>query len=87
MDIEKVKIKAKEIYDAFYDKVEDADIECAMYCHGGNFDRRKTSKECAIVAVDEILNVLSQYNGMHDQEFFDADKQFFKQVKKQIEIL
>lgn len=42
------------------------------------------AKQCAIIAVDEIIDTLSKYTGMHDQEFFDADVKFYEQVKTEI---
>lgn len=46
---------------------------------------KNQAKLAAIIAVDEVLSLVSTYNGMHDQEFLDADKQFYQEVKKQIE--
>jgi hypothetical protein len=45
------------------------------------------AKECALVAVNEIIIYNSQYNGMHDQEYFDSDLKYWKEVKKEIEKL
>ena len=61
----KAKEKAKEFFDKMYDKVEDAEIECGTYCMGGSFNRRTLSKQCALIAVDEIiLSIIQIHNDM-----------------------
>lgn len=42
------------------------------------------AKKCANICVDEIIDMLSQYTGMHDQEFYDADLGFYREVKGEL---
>jgi hypothetical protein len=42
------------------------------------------SKKIAINLVDETIKSFSQYSGMHDQEFFDSEAQYWQQVKTEI---
>ena len=41
----------------------------------------------SIICVNEVIDVLSQYSGMHDQEFLDADKYFYQEVVIEIKNL
>ena len=62
-------LRAKELFDAIYDKVEDANIECGQYCLGGSFDKRKVAKECALVTVLYLKNENAEFFGMVGQTF------------------
>ena len=40
--------------------------------------------EHSILAVDEIIDTYSLYTGMYEQDFFDSDLNYFKEVKNQL---
>lgn len=46
--------------------------------------RESEAKECAIICIDKVIEAFSQYKGMHDQEFINADVAYFQQVKIEI---
>lgn len=48
------KDKAKELVDKFYDKIEDAPVQCSMYCLGGSIDKKPLAKQCALLCVEEM---------------------------------
>ena len=64
-----------------------AKFSVILFVEGTDSEKRvcdSYAKDCAITCVDEIINSYSCYKGMHDQEFIDADKHFWKQVKTEI---
>jgi len=67
------KEKAKELVKKF------------TYCQRGFINT--VSKQCALIAVDEIIDSYSEYKNMHDQEFLDADVKYWQQVKTEIKNL
>ena len=40
--------------------------------------------EHSILAVDEIIDTYSLYTGMYEQEVFDSDLNYYKEVKKEL---
>ena len=66
------KLKAKELFDK-YDAMDFHDLT----------DHDESAKECALIAVDEVINYLSLYKGVYDQDFFDAEK-YWQEVKQEI---
>ncbi len=77
-------LRAKELFDATYDKVEDVNIECGQYCLGGSFDKKKLSKECALITVSYLINENKEVEGMVGQGF---NLEYWEQVKAEIEKL
>lgn len=77
--------KAKQLVEKFMPLTDTAGDNC--FANEAKIINKTQAKVAASIVVDEVLNLVSAYNGMHDQEFFDADKQFFQEVKKQIETL
>jgi hypothetical protein len=71
--------KAKDMFNKMYDKVEDVEVECSAYCMGGSFDRHIISKQCALIAVDEIINIaywsFMESGGKQEQEYWQKVKQ------------
>lgn len=57
---------------------EDTDCGCEILC-------TLIAKKCALVTVNEFMNNYSQYNGIHDQEYFNNELQYWQQIKKEIE--
>ena len=57
-----------------------------MTRHAYAFEK-SNGKLCALIAVDEIIDVLNQYVGMFDQDAIMVDKMYYEEVKKQIELL
>jgi hypothetical protein len=47
----------------------------------------KHAKQCALIAVDEMLDIFNQYNGMYEQFIFDAEVLYWEQVQEEIEKL
>ena len=47
----------------------------------------KICNEQTLIAVDELIQSFENYKGMHDQEFFDADLNYWNEVKIEIEKL
>jgi hypothetical protein len=48
--------------------------------------RKQIIKQCALIAVDEILYVISLYNG-HSDCFEEGSREYWQEVKKEIEKL
>jgi hypothetical protein len=65
--------KAKQLFDIF-DKMDFHDLA----------DHDESAKECATIVSDELINHLSPYKGMYDQDFFDADFKYWQEVKEHI---
>jgi hypothetical protein len=65
------KEKAEELIDKYCD-IGSIDLEDALYC--------------ASIAVDEILYVISLYNG-HSDCFEEGSREYWQEVKKEIEKL
>ena len=45
------------------------------------------AKRCALIVSDELIASFSQYTGMYYQEFFDGGKQYWQEVRSEIEKL
>lgn len=45
------------------------------------------AKRCALIVTDELIASFGQYTGMYDQEFFDGAKQYWQEVRAEIEKL
>ena len=67
------KEKAKELVDKYYVELKE---------HKGYYDL-ETAIQCALIAVDEILNVIKDIY-CYD---FDTLNPYYEEVKKEIEIL
>lgn len=67
------KEKAKELVDKFYSEAEDHPVLCGTYCMGGSIDRSSLAKRCALIVVDEILNLTR------------VGRKYWQEVKKEIE--
>jgi hypothetical protein len=63
----KAEKKAKELFDKYYVELKE---------HKGYYDL-ETAKQCALIAVDEILKVSLSYAG--------KDYEFYQEVKQEIE--
>jgi hypothetical protein len=84
------KEKAKELIDKMYN---------TEYCHGEHFPNKRycdcsdmnlfQAKQCALIAVDEILNVLPQSEYLEDRgEYFEnRERLYWQEVKQEIEKL
>jgi hypothetical protein len=72
------KQKAKELVDKFFEYSYRVkwDIDKNKWEH--NFDQ---SKQCALIAIDEIIEWSSQWNGLHNEI------SFWQEVKTEIELL
>ena len=66
------KEKAEELFNEMLDKAYEVD------CLGGEY---MVAKRCALIAVDEILNVII---GSYD---YELEKQYWQEVKQEIEKL
>jgi hypothetical protein len=66
------KEKAEELFNKMLDKAYEVD------CLGGEY---MVAKRCALIAVDEILNVII---GSYD---YELEKQYWQEVKQEIERL
>lgn len=42
-------------------------------------------KDCAMIAVDEIIYDWGYFNGMYEQEVFDSQLKYWQEVKAEIE--
>ena len=69
------KEKAKEIVDKYFE-LFGVEIENTI----SNYE----AKQCALIAVDEMLNVIS---GLDDSVWYLATKGYLQQVKKEIEAI
>ena len=65
------KEKAKDLYDSYWYCLFESNIEKKNYW----------SKQCALIAVDEILFIVSKYNDTQ------AEVSYWKEVKQEIELL
>lgn len=74
--------KAKELIAKFYDQIEDFPVQCGMYCQGGSINIIGLSKQCAGIAVEEIIKVPPMYTGSLNPVW-----EYWQQVKQQIEKL
>jgi hypothetical protein len=45
------------------------------------------AKRFALIAVDELIETFSRFNGMYDQEVFDLELLFWQEVKSEIQKL
>lgn len=50
----KAEEKAQEIYDKFLD-LDNLEVRCSQFCSGGSVEKKPLAKECALIAVDEII--------------------------------
>jgi hypothetical protein len=53
-------------------------VDKMLFCYQGNIDKY-TAKQCALIAVDEVLDNLEDHTG--------KDIKFYNQVKQEIEKL
>ena len=70
------KEKAKELLEKMYDvmDIQDGDLW-------------KSAKECAIIAVDEMLEEISKWAGGEFQEWEKERWKYLQEVKQEIELL
>lgn len=72
------KEKAKQILEKIA-----SEIDVELYeADGGNY----VAKKIALLCVDELIGSYGEYKGMHDQDFFDYEERYWKEVKQEIEI-
>jgi hypothetical protein len=76
------KEKAKQLVDKF--------ISYSYFSNGNNamnrqYQQEDNAKQCALIAVDEILNAIS-FN-MYDEEEYNKVDEFWEEVKNEIEKL
>ena len=80
---QKEKEKAKELFDKCYNKIEDA----TAGLFEDNVDyltaRRLSAKQCALIAVDEILEALNLIN----ERYNEFPLRYYTSVRIEIEIL
>lgn len=57
------------------------------YNHNMSFEEIYLAKECAIIAVNELITTFSAYKNMYDQDFFDDELNYWQEVKKELEKL
>jgi hypothetical protein len=74
------KEKAKQLVDKF--------ISYSYFSNGNNamnrqYQQEDNAKQCALIAVDEILNAIS-FN-MYDEEEYNKVDEFWEEVKNEIE--
>ena len=75
--------QAIELVEKYYDKIEDIPIECGMYCLGGTIDKKLLSKQCALIAVNEFLD-MSRVMGCKN---CCPNAEYWQDVKTEIESL
>jgi hypothetical protein len=75
------KEKALQLIDAF-----DEYAESRISDDGRGFDKKYCSKQCALIAVDEILNVLPQQEYLEDRGEYSENREriYWKEVKQEI---
>ena len=79
----KPKEKATELFSKYFD--------LKWQCYRNNKTSIKSmtklsAKHCALLAVDELIKSWN-FSGRYEQEIFDAEKEFWQQVKTEIEKL
>jgi hypothetical protein len=80
------KEKAQELVDRFREFADGTDAETDRY--SPNIEKQN-AKQCALIAIDEILNNAVKYNaydGVINNELW-ADDEYWQEVKKEIEKL
>lgn len=43
-------------------------------------EHKKNAKQCAAICVEQLIESFGAYTGMHDQEFFDSERNYWQQV-------
>lgn len=71
--------KAKELFDKFYIDVLDREGTSAM----NGFE----AKQCALIAVDEIMKIVPSVYLTDDNEIHSGHYQYWQEVKQEIEKL
>ena len=77
------KEKAEELIDIYKKQVSMTIKDYSLVCKVLDIDM---AKQCALIAVDEILYVISLYNG-HSDCFEEGSREYWQEVKKEIEKL
>ena len=75
------KEKAAELVDSFYQTTPNECFVNEPIGIAGRYKAWEQSKQCALIAVDEILNVII---GSYD---YELEKIYWQDVKKEIELL
>jgi hypothetical protein len=75
------KDKAKQLVNKFYSKT---DSEGVIFCVNWS-----SAKECALIAVDEVLNVLPQHEYLEDRDEYceNRERLYWQEVKQEIQKL
>lgn len=77
------KLKAKELVDKFEEFADD--MECNVFTSSEN--RFKNAKQCAIIAVDEILDELLEIVTVTSSKYIIKHINYYQEVKQEIEKL
>ncbi len=80
------KQKAKELVDEFEDLLGHSDLNV---CHTGDLDKETTitAKQCALICVDEIINLGFLYPGRDHEKIQECQEYYWQGVKQELEKL
>jgi hypothetical protein len=79
------KEKAEELFDKYYQLTKTLDENNNWY---GIFSMKKLAKQCALIAVDEIIfNIDATIFYHKDSNALPLNKEYWQEVKKEIEKL
>ena len=81
------KEKAIQLFDNFYDKIEDIEVKCGQYCQGGFIDKEQPAKQCALIAVDEIIKNMEGKEPDYQEKTYWHPIDYWQQVKTEIKNL
>lgn len=74
------KERSEELFDKFYD-LDETEVKCSQFCYGGRIENKKLAIKCATIAVNEILNALS------DTSVGAGPEVYWQEVKTEIDKL
>lgn len=79
----------KEKAEKLIEKYQKLDIEIGGQYDGYTYLKLFDAKECALIAVDEVLNVLPQSEYLEDRDEYreNIERLYWKDVKQEIEKL
>lgn len=80
-----MSLTAKQKARQLLEKVNNGVISDLLWQVASEYAKSDLKRKTFII-VDELINSYSQFTGMHDQDFFDAECYYWKNVRNEITI-
>lgn len=65
------KEKARELFDKFYDPIEDVDIKCGTFCLGGRIENQHLLAKKMVFICLEVMKTTRRKSEDFDYSFWD----------------